>query len=154
MMTRLHSLFAETKGSTVVEMGLAAPFLATLLIGMVDVSRAYSSKLQLEQASQRTIEMVMQQKNVASDYNAVLKAEGAAAAGVAESAVTPDFWLECDGVRQSDWNGSCAAGQVYARYVRVEIAKGFKPLFSSKYFPGASTDGTYTLRGRAGIRVQ
>jgi len=93
MMVDLRSLFRSESGNSFVEMGMAAPVLATMLIGMVDLSRAYSAKLQLEQAAQRTIEQVMQQSAASSDYSAALKTEGAAAAGVAESADTPDNWL-------------------------------------------------------------
>ena len=160
MMKAIRTLARAEGGNSFVEMALAAPFLTTLLVGMVDLSRAYSAKLQLVQASQRTIEQVMQQTSVGSNYSAALKAEGAAAAGVAESAVTPDNWLECsaDGVtwtRAANFTDSCdAASPMYARYVTVEITKSYKPLFSSKYFPGSDNQGNYTLRGKAGVRVQ
>lgn len=161
MMNMIRKLARSESGNSLVEMALVAPFLTSLLVGMVDISRAYSSKLQLEQSAQRTIELVMQQAAAAQDYTAALKSEGAAAAGVAESAVTPDNWLECsaDGttwVRDPEgFNDACDASQpYYARYVSVDIAKSYKPLFSSKYFPGASQDGTYTLHGKAGIRIQ
>ena len=161
MMIDLRSLIRSESGNSFVEMGMAAPVLATLLIGMVDLSRAYSSKLQLEQAAQRTIELVMQQSAASNDYSAALKTEGAAAAGVAESAVTPDNWLECsaDGVTWTrdpeGFNDACdAATPMYARYVTVEIKKNYKPLFSSKYFPGSDQSGNYTLKGKAGIRIQ
>lgn len=150
MMAR--NLLRSDAGSTVVEMALVAPFLAALLIGMVDLSRAYSTKLQLEQAAQRTIEKVAQQTQVSTDYTAALKAEGASAAGVAESAVSPDFWLECDGARES-FTGACDAGESFARYVTVEITKTYTPLFSVR-FAGANADGTYTLHGEAGVRIQ
>jgi len=160
MMTSFRNLVRSDKGNSLVEMGLVAPVLATLLIGMVDLSRAYSAKLQLVQAAQRTIEQVMQQSSVESDYSAALKTEGATAAGVAESAVAADNWLECsvDGItwtRQASFGGSCdAATPMYARYVTVDISKSYTPLFSSRFFPGASSNGTYTLHGKAGIRVQ
>ncbi len=134
-------------------MALAAPVLAALLIGMTDLARAYSTKLQLEQAAQRTIERVMQQRNVPSNYSTVLVPEAASAAAVPASAVTVDDWLECNGTRQSVGTASCNAGQTYARYVTVAITKSFTPMFSTR-FAGANADGSYTLRGRAGVRVQ
>jgi len=160
MMKTARTLLRSESGNSFVEMALVAPFLTTLLVGMVDLSRAYSSKLQLEQAAQRTIEQVMQQAGVSSDYSAALKTEGAAAASVAETAVTPDNWLECsaDGIawtRAANFTDSCdAATPMYARYVTVDIVKNYKPLFSSKYFPGSDSQGNYKLHGRAGIRVQ
>lgn len=140
-------------GTAIIEMALAAPLLAALLIGMTDLSRAYSTKLQLEQAAQRTIERVMQQRNVPSNYSTVLVPEAATAAGVAASAVTVDDWLECDGTRQSAGTVSCNPNVPYARYVTVDITKSYTPMFSTR-FAGANADGTYTLRGRAGVRVQ
>ena len=161
MMMKIRTLLRSERGNSFVEMALVAPVFTTLLVGMVDLSRAYSAKLQLEQASQRTIELVMQQQAAADDYTASLKAEGAAAAGVAESAVTPDNWLECsaDGVtwtRHPDgFEGACdSATPLYARYVSVDIAKSYKPLFSSKYFPGSDAQGNYTIHGKAGVRIQ
>ena len=151
------SLLRNERGSSLIEMALAAPFLAALLIGMVDLSRGYSSKLQLEQAAQRTIEKIMQQKAVVNDYTQH-KAEAAAAAGVSVDAVTITNWLECstDGQtwRSTTFDGTCETGEIYyARYVEVDIVKTYYPLFGTT-FAGANADGTYTLRGIAGVRVQ
>lgn len=151
-MTKLRALLRDPSGATIIEMALVLPFLATLLIGMVDLSRGYSQKLQLEQAAQRAIEKAMQGKKQTSLYD-TLRAEGAAAAGVAVTAVTVDYWLECNGVRQSNYGSVCGSGVPYARYVTVEITKPFSPMFSTRFL-GANTDGTFTLRGKTGIRVQ
>ena len=154
MMSRFRTLLRNDAGSSIVEMALVAPFMAAMLIGMVDLSRAYSTKLELEQAAQRTIEKVMQQTSVASNYTTALKAEGALAAGVAEAAVTPDIWLECNGARAADfYTSSCAPGETVARYVTVDIAKSYTPMFGTKFL-GANANGSFTLHGEAGIRVQ
>lgn len=134
-------------------MAIVAPLLATLLIGMVDLSRAYSTKLQLEQAAQRTIERVMQQRNVASNYRTTLVPEAASAAQVSADAVTVDDWLECNGARQATGTASCNTGQTYARYVTVAITKTYSPMFTTR-FAGSNDDGSFTLVGRAGVRVQ
>jgi hypothetical protein len=34
------------------------------------------------------------------------------------------------------------------------INKTFTPMFGSRYFPRARTDGTYLLTGQAGLRTQ
>ena len=59
MMRKPSSLLRDERGASIIEMGLMLPVLATLLIGMVDISRGYSAKLQLEQAAQRSIEKAM-----------------------------------------------------------------------------------------------
>lgn len=153
-----RTLLRDESGSSIIEMGLAAPLLAALLMGMADLSLGFSAKLQLEQAAQRTIERVMQQTSVASDYDTALRIEGADAAGVPLTSVTPASWLECstDG---STWRNAggliaeCTASEIYyARYVTVEIVKTYDPLFST--YGAGNPDGTFTLRGKAGVRIQ
>lgn len=159
-MTRnITSLVRDESGASLIEMGLMLPVLASLLIGFVDISRAYSAKLQLEQSAYRAIEKVQQYNTTSSTYN-TLKTEAAAAAnasgfsGVTDSDVTIDFWLECNNARQADYNTSCTSGQIAARWVTVDIQAKFTPMFASSRWPGSNTDGTYTLHGEAGLRTQ
>jgi len=153
MMHKLRNLAADERGTSLIEMALATPIFAALLMGMVDLSRAYSEKLQLEQASQRAIERVMNRQMNSTSYN-TLKLEAMAAAGVAATDVTVDFWLECNGTRQTNYDTSCSSGQIQARYINVAVQKKFTPVFGTKYFPGANTDGTFTIKADAGIRTQ
>jgi len=153
-------LFRDERGTSVVELALVAPLLASLVIGMSDLSRAYSAKLQLEQAAQRSIEKAMNGKKETTLYEA-LEDEAVAAAGVEEDAVEVRYWLECDGVSQNtspstmaaDYEIVCADGATIARYVNVRIEKTFSPMFSVKW-AGSNPDGSFTLVGEAGIRVQ
>ena len=159
MIRRTATLARDERGAALIEMALALPVLAGLLIGMVDISRAYSAKLQLEQSAYRAIEKVQQYNTTSSTYN-TLKAEAASAAQasgfttVTASDVTIDFWLECNGVRAADYNTSCASNETYARWVTVDIAGTFTPMFASRRWPGANTNGTFTLHGKAGLRTQ
>lgn len=159
MMQKLRNLIADDRGTSLVEMALATPIFAALLMGMVDLSRAYSEKLQLEQATQRAIEKVFNNQTQSTSYNtlkseAVSAAQAAGFTDVTSTDVAIDYWLECDGARQSDYDTSCSGGQIYARYINVAIQKNFVPYFGTKYFPGANSDGTFTLRADAGIRTQ
>lgn len=153
MMLRIRSLARDERGTSLIEMAMVAPVLATLLVGMVDISRAYSAKLQLEQAAQRSIEKVMQYQADSSTY-ATLYNEAATAAGVRVQDVTVDYWLECNGSRSADYSTSCTGGQTYARYISVSINKDYRPMFGTRFFPGANADGTYTITGEAGLRTQ
>jgi len=153
-MTRtFRELVRNEQGASIIEMAMLAPILLTLLIGMVDISRAYSARLQLEQAAHRSIEKVMQYQANSSTYS-TLYAEAATAAGVTVAEVTVDYWLECNGARQADYNSSCPSGQTYARYISVSIDKNFSPMFGTRFFPGANSDGTFTITGDAGLRTQ
>ena len=151
-MKLINTLRRDQRGAAIIEMAMAAPILSLMLIGMVDLSRGYSAKLQLEQAAQRSIEKVMQGSKNTTVYDS-LKTEAATAAGVAESAVAVDYWLECNGSRAGDYETNCATGQSYARYLSVEITKVYRPMFKMRFL-GAKADGTYDLKGKAGIRVQ
>ena len=155
------ALLRDEGGASIIEMALMLPVLATLLIGMVDISRAYSAKLQLEQAAQRSIEKAMNGKKKTSLFD-TLQAEAVAAASVSASAVEIKYWLECNGVSQNTSTATmkadyedkvCGAGTTQARYVNVRIQKAFTPMFSTKFL-GANSDGTFTLVGQTGIRVQ
>lgn len=145
-------LISNEGGNALVEMALVLPVLATLLVGTVDISRAYSNRLSLEQAAQRTIERMQRVDYSEADKNSY-RNEAATAAGVSVSAVAVDSWRECSGtVRSFDY--VCAAGEVGARYVRVTITGKYSPLFTSSIFPNKNADGTVTLTAKAGLRVQ
>ena len=60
-MTKMRcKLFRDARGAAVIEMALIAPVLALGVIGIVDISNAYSRKLALEQGAQRAVEKIMQ----------------------------------------------------------------------------------------------
>lgn len=158
-MTRhLINLWRDSRGNSFIEMGLMLPILASLLIGAVDISRAVSDKLAIEQAAQRTIELLQRSEFQYADRS-TYQSEAATAAGVATGNVTVDAWLQCNGTVQtpmdsSHYDGSCTTGQITARYVSVSIQKNFTPMFGTRFFPGANADGTFTLKSKAGVRVQ
>lgn len=159
-MKRLTLLLRDQRGTSIVELALIAPILATLVIGMSDLSTAYSAKLQLEQSAQRSIEKAMNGKKEAALFE-TLQSEAMDAADVEADAVEVKFWLECDGVSQNtnpatmvaDYGKVCGDDETYARYVNVRIEKNFEPTFSTKWL-GSNPDGSFTLVGEAGIRVQ
>ena len=152
MLGTLRRLRRDRRGAAIIELAIAAPVFAGFLVGMVDLGRAYSSKLQLEQASQRAIEKVM---NGQADTQTApaLANEAATTAGVPLSQVTVDFWIECDGTRAAIYETPCGAGQVSRRYMTVQISKSFAPMFTARW-AGANADGTFTLIGKTGVRIQ
>lgn len=164
MSSYLFKLARDERGTSLIELALLAPLLATLVIGMTDISMAFSEKLKLEQVAQRAIEKAMQGMQ-GDDSTAIfntLKAEAAAAAGVSQSAVTVRYWLECNGVSQNsnpstmqaDYEKVCAnSSQVYSRHLNVSIQKPFTPTFNVKWL-GSNADGTFTVAAEAGLRVQ
>jgi len=156
----LAKLRRDERGASLVELALAAPFMATLVIGMSDLARAYSMKLVLEQAAQRTVEKVENQKSVATSYNTALSTEAGNAmtdAGYSTgNTITPDSWLECGtDTTHQNFTGSCAnSNDTVARYVNIRISRNFSPMFATRAWPGANSDGTITVSGFAEVRIQ
>lgn len=153
MMSFTRPLLRDERGASVIELALVLPFFAAMVIGVTDISNAYSAKLQLEQAANRAIEKVQQYRTTSSTFD-TLQSEAATAAGVPTSQVTVTYWLECDGAVQADYNSTCTSSQTTGRWLTVDISKSFTPLFASDKWPGSNSDGTYTLHGRAGMRTQ
>lgn len=146
----IHRLREDQRGAAVLEVALVAPLLATMVIGIVDISNAYGRKLQLEQAAQRAIEKIM---NTSADdtVEATLQKEAADQAGVPTSNVTVTYRLECNGVQTTATD--CATGQTMAQWINVKVIDTYTPMFST-HFAGIGADGVYHLTGEAGLRIQ
>jgi Flp pilus assembly protein TadG len=155
-MSLRFNLKQNERGAAVIELALAAPFLAALLVGIIDLSRAYSMKYKLEQSAQRAVEQIQQTHTVLTDYSpyATEATTAASAAGYSGSTASVDYWLECNGVRASDPTVPCNSGQTYARYVTITVSNTYTPFFSSRAWPGANAQGNIPVSGYAGIRVQ
>lgn len=154
-------LRADQRGAAIVELALAAPILAVLIIGMTDISRAYAMKLRLAQAAQRSIESIQWKGKNTNDYT-TLSAEAtsaATAAGYSGSTVTVNYKLECNGSTNTSnttgaaINVACSSGQTSARYVTVTISNYYTPMFGTRFFPGANGQGQVAVSGYAGLRV-
>jgi Flp pilus assembly protein TadG len=161
MIRLLKRLRDSERGASVIELALVAPVFATLVVGISDVTRAYSMKLRLEEAAQRAIETVQQQSRNGNNYSTLSTeaSNAASAAGYSGSTVTVTYSLECNGTSNTSTTGAainatCNSGQTYARYVTVNISNSYTPMFTASYFPHHNNNGTVTVSGYAGIRVQ
>lgn len=154
MIRHFSALWRDQRGNSLIEMALATPLLATLLIGTVDISRAVSAKIAVEQAAQRTVEKVQAEETFKTDDIADFEADAEDAAGAGSSA-TVDAWLECDndGVHLDFDTGACGEGVPYARYVQVSVNDSFTPMFGTQFFPDATGDNV-PVSGKAVVRVQ
>lgn len=154
-MATMRNILRDERGTSLIETALIAPMLAAMIVGMVDLSRGYAQKLRLEQAAQRTIEKIQRHGyNVTGQTTDTdLKSDAAAAAGVSSSAVTVTKTLLCGTAETpTSWTGSCAEGQIFARYVSVSVQGSYTPLFSLTWNRTASS--AYTINGIAGMRIQ
>jgi Flp pilus assembly protein TadG len=147
-----RALAADARGASIIELAIAVPFLLVMTLGMVDAAMGYSARLQIQQAAARTIEMATAGGiNSAAFQN--MQAEAATASGQDSSHVTVDSWLECDGVRQTSFTGSCTSGQQVGRFASVTINSTYAPILSAAmqifHLPTS-----FPIQGKASVRMQ
>jgi Flp pilus assembly protein TadG len=160
MMRRLLSrLRHDRRGVATIELALYAPILATMTIGVIDLSNAFGRKLALEQAAQRSIERVMQ-TTADTTVEETIKAEAADQAGIPadeiDAKITVTDRLECNGVEEADFESSCDPGEDEARYLMVTVTDVYQPMFPLHFSGYDSSDGVqgYPIRAEAGMRTQ
>lgn len=165
---------ADDRGSVTVELALLAPILATMIIGVIDISLAYGQKLELEQGAQRAIEKIMQttgdttvadtlKEEVVCQVNGVDGDGACKTAPVSEADVTVGYRLECldDGGNRTEQEAdtatdfdalSCGSDEREVRYVNVTVVDTYVPMFPIHW--GTGGDGDYDLTATAGVRTQ
>ena len=171
----IRALAAADRGTAVIELALIAPVLAVMVIGIVDMSNAFSRKLSIEQGAQRAIERIMQ--TTANDTventlttEVVCQVDGTNTDGtcktspITSSNVTVTFRLECtNGAGTISTQTStvpatfdaltCGVGTVsQAKYIQVGVTDKYTPLFPLHFY-AIDTDGTYHLSATAGMRT-
>lgn len=171
---RRHKLLANETGAAIIELALIAPVLGLMVIGIVDMSNAFSRKLALEQGAQRAIERIEETTSLDTVENTlksevVCQVNGTNSDGtcktspITTNSVAVTFRLECtDGSgnlttqTNSDptvFDGySCATGSTGARYIQVQVSDTYTPMFPVHFF-AIDPDGTYHLSATAGMRT-
>jgi Flp pilus assembly protein TadG len=142
----------DARGVSTVELALITPILMVILAGSVDVARLISTKLRLQQAAERTAEMASAGKVGSSAFTS-LQTEAATAANVPTTQVTVTYWLECDGTKQTSFDGTCTSGQQVGRFASVSIAGSYTPSFSW-LLHAAGGGSSIAVSGSASVRVQ
>lgn len=146
----LRKLRADTRGVSVIELGLCLPILAVSLLGLIDVSGCYSAQMSLQQAAARSLERV-QVGGSNADF-AYVKAEAAAAAQVSPTQVQVTTWLECDNIKQPATVRFCNGTQVAGKYVQVAITSSFDPYFPYSPVGQRGADGKVALTATSSVR--
>jgi len=147
---RLLKLRQDQRGTSLLELAIAAPVFAILLVGVADLGRGFSERYSLQQAVNRTIEMA-HLGSTQPNYNFLI-AEAATAANVPQANVTLAQWLECNGTRKT-FGETCADGQQIARHITLTEQSTFTPSFGAAGYPGA-TNGVVPISASASLRVQ
>lgn len=152
---RLAALWHDRTGTSVIEMGLILPALVLMVCGAADVGMAFLQQIKIQQAAARTMEMALAFKSpTISLSNTIIHDEGATAYGIpvadTSNQVVADMWLECAGVRQTNYTDICTTGTP-SRFASVAITDNHAWMFAS-LVPGWGA--TVPLRGFATVRLQ
>ena len=75
----LRRLAADRSGTSAVELAIATPMLALMIMAVFDISRGFSARLDLVEAAGRAAELATAYGGVRTDYSA-LQSEAVAAA--------------------------------------------------------------------------
>lgn len=136
------------------ETAIVVPVLAVIVMGASDLAMGFAEKLNVQQAAARSVEMATA-GGMSSAAFQNLQSDAATAAGVSTSSVTVDKWLECDGVRQSAFDGTCTSSSAQmARFVSVTINSSYAPMFSFLSPPSRTSDGSIGISGYSAVRLQ
>lgn len=150
----LRTLRRDRSGASAVEFVIVGAMLMAMLQGTMDMAFAYSTILKLEQAAGRAAELVRAPGTVALSY-ANLNNEAATAYGEPLSSVAVENWLECGGVRNNSFTGSCGSNQQVSRYVSVRLTDEYLPMFNwGGLLTGSGPNNGFVLTGDAVVRVQ
>ena len=175
-----NKLAGNDRGAAVIEMALVAPIFALTVIGIVDMSNAYSRKLAAEQGAQRAIEKIMQTTEMDTVANtlkteAVCQVNGLNANGtckttpITSSDVTVTYRLECknstsggieavytttDVTTHDNTDCPSPTTQREQRYLEVKVSDKYTPMFPIRFASFTSADGTYHVSATAGMRTQ
>lgn len=169
-----NRLLRDTRGAAIIELAMVAPVFALGVVGIVDVSNAYSRKLALEQGAQRAIEKIMQTTSYTTveatlATEAICQVNGMNANGTCKSSpisasnVTVTWRLQCTSsggtvTNQVSTNSVtfdtyiCPSGTAsQAKYVQIDLTDKYTPMFAI-HFASYNGDGTYHLHASAGMR--
>jgi Flp pilus assembly protein TadG len=148
-------LARDRRGASLVELALIAPMLLTLFAGILDCGRLFAAKLNLQQVAERSVELATMSGISTQTYQVVqtnMQADATSAAPAA-SQIVVSFWLECNGVKQGDFNASCNTGEQVARYASLSIASSYTPTFPWLFGPLVA-NGKIAVNSAASVRVQ
>lgn len=161
MIRKLKKLAGDESAAVLIELALVAPVLAVMVVGISDISTAFTKRLELEQAAQRAIEKVMQttgektpeetiKAEAVCQYNGTNADGSCKTAPINEDNVTVVYTLKCNNVAQS-YDTDCTGAQTEYRYIEATVTDTYTPMFPLHFGTGA--DGKYSLSAKAGVRV-
>src|ERR1044072_108043 len=171
-MFRSRKLRPDQSGAAIIELALIAPIFALRVVGVVDMSNAYSRKLQAEQGAQRAVEKIMQttqddtvENTLKLEVKCQINGGASPCAGrVPDADVIVTWLLECNtpgAITEQTATDPAVFDTLYcadanakeARYIQVKVNDKYTPMFPI-HFAALNGDGTYHIVATAGMRTQ
>lgn len=153
----LRSIRRDDAGTSFMELAFILPFLLLLLLGSIDMSRMISTRMDLEQAAQRTTDFALSVRPTSSSGQYLVN-EAIRASGLTADNIGVQIYLECNAVRQANFDTGCPVGQERARYVSVTITEQVQPFFDwstmGDLLGTSSFDRAFTIVGDSTVRFQ
>jgi Flp pilus assembly protein TadG len=172
-MFRTRHFLADERGAAIIELALIAPIFALMTIGVVDMSNAYSRKLQAEQGAQRAVEKIMQttqddtvENTLKTEVKCQINGGSPPCSGrITDADVTVTWRLECSSggtiTAQTATDPTTfddlfcpVVGSTEARYIQVTVNDKYTPMFPIHFYALNGSDGTYHISATAGMRTQ
>jgi Flp pilus assembly protein TadG len=148
----LAQLLTSDRGTSVVELAIAAPVLLLFLAAVTDLGGGFTARYKLQQVVNRSLEMA-QNGTYDGDYS-YLAVEAAAAAEVPTENAVVEQWIECGGnSTKRAWTDDCPSGTP-ARYVKLTVTSSYRPLFAQMPYLAVQSDGTIKQIAHATLRVR
>jgi Flp pilus assembly protein TadG len=147
MAWKLGNLWRDNRGAAMIETAILVPVLGMMACGVADISLGFRQKLNAQQAADRAVQFAIN-AGLTTATQTMIQNEAVTSSGLPAANVTVSLWLECNGVVQSNFNGTCTAGAP-ARYVSVTVVDTYTP-----HYGRLLSIGTIALQGFAEGRVQ
>lgn len=150
-------LWRDSRGASAIELAMVLPVLLLIMLGMVDLSRGFAAKLEMEQAAQRTSDLALSIRPRSGDLS-YLYSEAMEASKQPRDQIKIETLLECGGDPQASFDGECASGKERARFVSVVIKQPYQTFFDwgalSAVFGSQVLPEVITVTGDSRVRFQ
>ena len=170
-------ILVNDRGAAVIEMAMIAPVFALGVIGIVDVSNAYSRKLALEQGVQRAVEKIAnttENSSVESTLANEVKCQvnGSSTSGgvttcntsstqnitvewklICTTGTTPVTTTTTSSTTYDTAVSGCTSPSTKAGYVSVTVTDKYSPMFPIHFASFSTSDSTYHINATAGVRT-
>ncbi len=147
---------SANNGAMAVEFGFIAPVVIGLLLGIVEISQAISSQLQVQAAARVGSNFGLTKppvqgnvQPVIDSVRAALPAEWLDAANTDKAVVAASILCECEVSGPAQCGAPCGAGERSQTYLRVDVTKPYTPMVQIRYLPLS-----FTLRDTSLVRLQ